>query len=139
MKKEALYKTHQRSDILNFIKKTKKKHITADDINHYFKIRNDNISQSTIYRYLNVLVNDGKIRKYLIDEKIGACYQYVKQTDECTFCLHLKCQHCGKLFHADIDEFHHLESELKKKYNFMVDNTKTVLYGTCNECMKEVI
>ena len=62
MEKVSKYNTKQREKILNYLKEAKGTHISADEIIKYFKEINEPIGKSTIYRYLNILVNEKKIQ-----------------------------------------------------------------------------
>ena len=72
------YKTRQRSQILGYLANNSDRHITAEDIMNHFSKKGDKIGKSTIYRYLNVLIEKGVIRKYVEGKSKMACYRYVK-------------------------------------------------------------
>lgn len=137
--KEKAYQTKKRNEILKFIENNKDKHINAIDINNYLESLGERVNKSTIYRYLKVLVDEGKIRKYVIDEKEGACFQSEHKSDVCKHILHLKCTTCNEVFHIDADDYEILINTINNKTGFIVDNTKTVLYGKCNKCMKGIL
>ena len=125
------YKTRQRTAILEYIEQNKDKHITANDILiNCAEI--EKVSQTTIYRYLDKLVKEGKIKKYYYEEKSASCYQYVGEA--CNNHYHLKCEKCGELIHIDNDVFLELEKSISSKYKFNIDNVKTILYGICSKC-----
>ncbi len=134
MKKEISYNTKKRSEILAFINNNKDKHINADDISDFFLSKKETINKSTIYRYLKVLTNEGVIKKYVIDEKEGACYQCDDHEKECHSSLHLKCVSCNKLFHIDGTDYLKINKKIEKENGFIIDAAKTVLYGTCINC-----
>ena len=71
------YKTKQKEIILNFFIKNKNHHLTASDIINYLHIHDENVGSATVYRYLDKLVSKGMIRKYILDDRSGACYQYI--------------------------------------------------------------
>ena len=77
MEKIFKYKTKQRENILNYLKQNKQNHITADQIIEHFKSTGTPIGKSTVYRYLDNLVTENIIRKYISQERGSACFQYI--------------------------------------------------------------
>ena len=63
------YKTKQKEIILNYLKQNSNTDLTADMIVNYIIKKNKKCSQTTVYRYLKQLVNEGIVRKYYIDNK----------------------------------------------------------------------
>lgn len=135
---EKIYKTKQRANILNYLKENKEKHITAEDIIVYFKKIGAPIGKSTIYRYLDNLVQENIIRKYVSSETGGAaCFQYINNQDKCNNHYHMKCTKCGALIHLNCDEINELSNHIFKDHKFKLDTCKTVLYGTCEKCLNK--
>lgn len=133
---ERAYKTKQRSAILEYLRANVGEHITADNIIEYFKINGNPIGKSTVYRYLDSLVQENVIRKYATSERgDSACYQYVEENNSCGTHFHMKCLKCGALIHLDCHEVEELSEHILKEHNFRLDVFKTILYGTCENCM----
>lgn len=130
------YKTKQKELILNYCIKNKDNHLTAADIVKHINETGQNIGIATVYRYLDKLVNKGIIRKYFLDDKSGACYQYVEKGEKCHEHFHLKCIECGALIHLDCSYFKSLNEHILCHHGFKVDNSRTVLYGRCENCEK---
>lgn len=137
VKESKSYKTRQREQILNCLTENKTKHMTADDIVSWLKERKAEVGKATVYRALDKLIEEGKARKYISEEGKSACYQYVDDKGECHMHFHLKCVECGKLIHLECDYLSDLEQHILKHHKFVVDNTKTVLYGVCEDCRHE--
>ena len=69
------YKTEQRKDLLEFMENNTNEFVNADDIEKFLKKRNISIGLTTIYRYLNSLEKQGKVRvEYREHTKY---YQYI--------------------------------------------------------------
>ena len=136
MEKKFKYKTKQREHILNYLKTNEKNHVTAEEIIEYFKSIENPIGKSTVYRYLDNLVAENIIRKYIIQERGSACFQYIKNQESCNNHYHMKCIKCGALFHLECNEITDLQNHILQNHNFKLDICKTVLYGTCNNCLK---
>ncbi len=126
------YSTKQRAIILEFLKESSS-HVTASDIISHLKEQNIKIGTATVYRTLEKLVSDGTVKKMVIDERSGACYQYMKSA-HCDNHFHLKCLSCGKLIHLGCDFLGKMEAHILKEHGFTVSSGKTVIYGYCQEC-----
>lgn len=137
MKKILKYKTKQRENLLNYLKQNKKEHITAEQIIKHFKSIGNPIGKSTVYRYLDSLVCENIIRKYINQERGSACFQYIENNETCTNHYHMKCTKCGDLIHLNCEEISELQNHIFKEHGFELDICKTVLYGTCSKCLKK--
>lgn len=137
MSEQRSYKTRQRSQVLECLMQNSEKHMTADEILAQLKNMNIEIGKSTVYRTLEKLIEEKKVRKYLSDEGQSACYQYIDENGGCTRHFHLKCTRCGKLIHLECDHLTEIERHVYEHHRFSVDNTKTVLYGVCEDCGSE--
>ncbi len=131
------YRTKQREYILNYLLENKDKHITVDDVVHHLKQSGTAVGKTTVYRYLDVLVNQGIVRKYFIEEGISACFQYIDDVADCHTHYHLKCSDCGHLMHIECEPLALVNEDVLKHYHFKIDNTKTVLYGQCESCLNK--
>jgi Fur family ferric uptake transcriptional regulator len=133
------YSTNQREQILKYLMENKEKHITVDDVELNFKATKNQVGKATIYRYFDMLVRDGKLRKYSGVNGKSACYQYTEQIDMCHEHYHLICDGCQELFHIECDYLKKANIEIEKKYNFSIDNLKTTFHGLCRKCYSKGI
>lgn len=136
MEKNFKYKTKQRMKILEHLK-NKQEHVTAENIIEHFKNEGSPIGKSTVYRCLDSLVEENIIRKYISSERSSACFQYIKNNEKCNNHYHMKCTKCGNLFHLNCDEIFELQQHIFKEHNFKIDICKTILYGTCENCLMQ--
>lgn len=136
-KNQKSYKTRQRSLVLNCLIQNKEKHMTAEEIAVFLKEQGAEIGKATVYRTLEKLITEGGVRKYICEEGKSACFQYIDDNEKCHQHFHLKCFKCGKLIHLECDYLSDLEKHIYEHHKFTVDNTKTVLYGVCEECSHE--
>ena len=128
------YKTRQKEIILNLFLQNKDKHLTAADIVEFINKSDENIGTATVYRYLDRLVSNGTIRKYFLDDKTSACYQYIDPDHNCHEHFHLKCLVCGSLTHLDCSYMQSIGQHIFAEHGFKIDNSRTVLYGRCKNC-----
>ena len=98
MSQRSTYKTKQRERLLDYLKTVKGTHITAADVCRYFKTQDSSMGQSTIYRQLEKLVDEGLLKKYIVDSNSPACFEYVEADSHVgeSVCFHCKCEKCGK-------------------------------------------
>jgi Fur family ferric uptake transcriptional regulator len=130
------YKTKQRERLLAYLETVPGAHITVGDVCAYFKDRGDQIGQSTVYRQLESLVDEGLVNKYIIDGLSPACFEYIgadSHTDA-EVCYHCKCEKCGTLIHLHCEELEELRSHMLTEHRFRIDPKRTVFYGLCERC-----
>ena len=137
MNSRSKYRTKQREILLAYLETVPGTHITANDVCEHFKAQGAPIGQSTVYRQLERLVDEGIINKYIIDANSPACFEYVgpdKHVDT-EVCYHCKCEKCGKLIHLHCDEIEELQKHLFSEHHFKLNPMRTVFYGLCEQCM----
>ncbi|MCR5250528.1 MAG: transcriptional repressor [Lachnospiraceae bacterium] len=139
MSSRPKYKTKQREILLSYLEGVSGVHITANDVCEYFRSRGDGIGQSTIYRHLESLVDEGILKKYTIDAGSPACFEYVGTgaCEDVEHCYHCKCEGCGKLIHLHCDEMMAIRDHLYRDHAFVLDVRRTVFFGLCDDCAKE--
>ena len=131
------YNTKQRERILEYLKKNKHVNTTVDDILTYFKSSNEPIGKATVYRYLNNLVDESIVKKYMLEDKNCSCYQYI-EGKHCEEHYHLKCEKCDKIIHLECEEIEEIQKHISKEHNFQLDKNKTILYGLCGNCKNKL-
>ena len=132
------YKTKQKEIILNFFIENKNKHLTASDIVKYINSNEETVGMTTVYRYLDKLVSAGIIRKYFLDDKSGACYQYIDDNSKCHEHFHLKCIQCGALFHIDCSYMQSLDEHIMEHHGFKIDNPEQFYTEYANIAAKKM-
>ncbi len=136
MHSRSKYKTKQREILLGYFEMIPGIHVTAADVCEYFRSKDAPIGQSTIYRRLESMVDEGIIKKYIIDGNSPACFEYVEPDSHETteVCFHCKCEKCGKLIHLHCDELSEMQAYLVLEHRFELDPIRTVFYGLCEQC-----
>lgn len=135
MKRDSGYNTKQKEKLLNFLISNKDKHTNVQQISAFLTSEGTPLGTATIYRQLDRLVEQGKVRKYVIDGKTGACYQYIDGARGCKSHFHLKCVRCDKLIHTNCSVLAELDRHILESHGFTVDPSKTVFYGVCSDCV----
>ena len=77
MNSRSRYKTKQKETLLQYLETIPGTHVTAGDVCEHFKKQGTTIGQSTIYRQMESLVDEGILNKYIIDGNSPACFEYV--------------------------------------------------------------
>ncbi|MBQ6942852.1 MAG: transcriptional repressor [Ruminococcus sp.] len=134
MKKDSGYNTTQKEKLLDFLINNNDKHTSAQEIDNYLRSVGSPVGMATIYRQLDRLVEAGTVRKFVIDGKTSACYQYIDNKQECQEHFHLKCRSCGKLIHLNCNKLMDINSHIAQHHGFIVDSSQTVFYGICADC-----
>ena len=129
MKRKENYHTKQKDMILDVIKKENGRFMVNDI---YKKI--SGVGLTTVYRYINALVDMGKLKKE-IDNNNQVYYYYLSDC-ECEYHLYLKCLECGKIIHIDCDFVYELYDHIVKKHKFMPNTKNLVIDGICKQCKR---
>ena len=124
------YNTKQKSNILNIISNMRSQ-FTVKDV---YALVSNNTSLTTIYRFIDRLVNDGVIEK-IIGSDGDTYYQYMEKCD----CNHfyLRCDVCGKLEHVECSFVEELEKHIKNDHKFYLNREHIIMNGICRDCYKK--
>lgn len=116
------YDTIQKQYIVDVLKNNNKP-LTVKMILEFLKKKNIEVGQTTVYRCLNELLKDEKIKKVKDNNEAG----YIYLADCHNKHIHMLCEGCGEVSHIDIENIQILG-------NFDVDLFKSNLLGTCKNC-----
>ena len=129
------YNTKQSKLVYNFLQNNPHNHFSAEEVYFALISNGDNIGRTTVYRQLDKLCDENKVRKFFSGENNACCYQL--ESEDCHNHYHLKCSSCGTLIHTECDFLDKLSNHIFNDHQFRIDNSKTVLYGICQGCRKE--
>lgn len=130
--KHKIYNTEQRQLILNLLKESCDKPLTAADIAK--KLENENIGRSTLYRQLEMLTDEGIISRNVKEN--SRVYVYQIEECNCSEHYHLRCAGCGKMIHLDKQITDAVSTQLLEN-DFVTDGKSTVLLGKCKKCKEK--
>ena len=133
MSKRSNYNTKQKEQLFEYVK-NKKEEFTIKEIYDAF---NRNIGLSTIYRFIDKLVDDGMLEKRIGSDQ--SCYFTYLEECDCLNHYYLKCHTCGKIIHVDCDCINELSSHIFLKHNFNIDLNNIIIYGYCDKCRRNNI
>ena len=144
MNTKVKYKTKQREQLLRYLETVPGVHITVHDVCRHFAEAGVQIGQTTVYRQLERMVDEGLVNKYVIDGTSSACFEYSPEESAAgglqpEVCFHCKCERCGTLIHMHCEELAGIQQHLLEHHHFRLNPMRTVFYGVCDACAaKEV-
>lgn len=117
----------QREEILEAVRNSQV-HPTAERI--YEEVREEipSLSLGTVYRNLNLLTDEGKIREVILDDNIK---RYDGNLDDHYHCI---CNSCGRIYDVSLDAGPLLDELANQIENFKVESHEIEFHGTCDEC-----
>lgn len=136
MKNPLKYKTKQSIAILEYLESINGAHVTVGQIKEYFSNNDICIGTTTIYRNLDKLMSQGKVKKYYLNNFSGACYQYIDNSPK-TNHYHFICEKCNRIIHIQCDMLDEANNHINSSHNFDVNKSKTIFYGTCENCINK--
>lgn len=121
----------QREIILDVLKQNLI-HPTAEEIYQLVIKKNPQISKSTVYRNINILVDLGKIQKISLSTGPDR-YDYLYKKH-----YHAICDKCGEVydFYYDFD-MNQISDELHKE-EIKMDVSKIEIHGICENCKSKI-
>lgn len=134
------YATKLRQLILEYLMQDHSRTVTAKDIYEHLAARDASVSRTTIYRYLDKLVTEGRLLKNSTDGGKTACYLYEHEPDACGKHLHLRCGQCGKVTHLQCQQAENFIQHILQEHDFTLHCGSFILYGLCHSCkVKELL
>ena len=135
---KAQYNTKNRQHLLTLLQETSGRHISVQEICHLLQEKGCPMGTTTVYRQLERMVEEGIVNKFTLEPGSGAVFEYVgdHHCDE-PACFHCKCEKCGKLIYLHCHEMAEMTSHITDHHGFQLDSSKTVLYGTCEDCARK--
>ena len=129
LKKEGLKLTPQRKAVLEEIVQNDK-HRECEEIYQAINKREKNVSLATVYRTLNILVENNFARKmdlgdgrYLFESKVNNPHHD-----------HMICISCGSITEFMSNEIERIQEKIAKKNKFIMHKHLHQLFGTCKKC-----
>ena len=127
------YSTRQKREMLRFLEERNMRHFSVDDVVFEMQEQGEKIGRTTVYRYLELLAEQGAVRKYQNAQGVTQ-YQHVADSAGCDAHFHMMCSKCGNLFHVDCHLMSTLTRHLMEDHGFTLDPRETILVGLCANC-----
>lgn len=131
------YNTKQKQLVLRLIEEYRHKQLTCDEITQFLSDEGTPVGRTTVYRQLEKLASDGKIKKHFSRTLKSYTYQFIDVGLNCDEHMHLRCVYCGKYEHLGCEFMSKVSEHISKHHNFTVDNSHTEIVGVCGKCSEE--
>ena len=130
------YNTKQRDYLVAFFKGNANQCFTAEEVYANAKAAECGkaIGQTTVYRNLERLAQEGILLKHNMPAGISAYFQYLEPCKKEDGHFHLLCSDCGSVIHLDCGFINELAKHMREEHKFSFDKQKTVFYGHCAKC-----
>lgn len=123
--------TQQKKLLLDTIFK-RHEHFDADDLVDELrqdKSNSTSASRSTVYRFLEELVEAGLLRRMTLKGRSVYEHDYGYPQHD-----HLHCEKCNKLIEFQSDQFAEIRKAVAAAHNFRVTGHRLIINGVCEEC-----
>lgn len=123
-----MYKKTKQRQLINEILKGYKKPISAEEIFEIISKKMDNVALSTVYRNINIMVENGTIIKTHSDNiALFSLNTHLHQ-------FKIECEKCHKQLTVKECPCQFLENTLLKDFGFKIDEEEFKIVGYCNNC-----
>ena len=133
MAERGRYKTKQQEIILDCLKKQKSRFLTVDQIMDCLKEDGVAVGQTTVYRVLERMVDDGKMIRLPTEDGAKVRYCFVDKED-----LNkqgkLVCLGCGRFIPLECSKMKAFLDHIYEEHGFELDQQHPILYGYCESC-----
>jgi Fur family transcriptional regulator, ferric uptake regulator len=121
--------TRQRELIWETLTAEPERHLSAEDVVESVRARMPQVSASTIYRTLELLVEEG----LLLRTDLGGDRAYYEPAREHAH-HHLVCESCGAVEHLHDEQLGDLRECVRASAGFAVGRGEITLFGLCARC-----
>ena len=131
------YQTKQKQSVLACLRANSTRALTIEELTALLHAQGEQIGKTTVYRWVDKLVQSGDVRKFPAERGKSAAFQLMEHPQSCEEHLHLKCVQCGKFIHLECDVMAGVNEHILEHHGFRIDNTKSLLFGLCSDCLKK--
>jgi Fur family ferric uptake transcriptional regulator len=129
------YNTKHGDAVLAYLLARKDSFVTVAQITGHLQKEQVHISRPTVYRQLEKLVGEGKVRKYVFGGASVSSFRYIGSGEHERECYHLKCEICDGIFDIHCGEVSQVTRHISEFHEFQVEGM--VFYGKCKTCLKK--
>ena len=132
IKRAGLKVTLPRVKILDILKTSHRRHLSAEDVYKSLLERGDDIGLATVYRVLTQFEGAGLVCRHHFE---GG--QSVFELNRGGHHDHLVCIKCGKVVEIFEDAIEERQQAIAAQHGFTLEDHSLVIYGICPPCQKE--
>jgi Fur family transcriptional regulator, ferric uptake regulator len=104
-------------------------HLSAEDVAARVRERSPAVNPSTVYRTLELLVEEGLVRR----TDLGSSRSFYEPVHEHPH-HHLVCERCGAVRHVHDDALGDLRTRVEASSGYALAPREITLFGTCPDC-----
>ena len=108
-----------------------KRHVTANEVYEFIKESYPTIGKGTVYRNLDILVEEGALRKVEVSEGPNRFDFTLKNH------YHVRCVKCGEVSDVDMDEIPDLMKKIHDTHGIEFLDYDISCKGICQKCRGE--
>ena len=108
-----------------------KRHVTANEVYEFIKESYPSIGKGTVYRNLDILVEEGALRKVEVSEGPNRFDFTLKNH------YHVKCVKCREVSDVDMDEIPDLMKKIHDTHGIEFLDYDISFKGICSKCREE--
>ena len=128
------YHTRQKEALLACLKASVGVGLSVAEILALLKSRRASVGRTTVYRLLDELVADGRVRRYSETGSRERRYEYID--DQATF--DVRCSCCHRIFHLHCQAFASMLTDLREHihnfHGFTLEENTPLFHGICPSC-----
>lgn len=109
-----------------------KRHVTANEVYEFIKEDHPTIGKGTVYRNLDILVEEGTLRKIEVSKGPNRFDSTLKNH------YHVICVECGEVFDVDMDEIPDLLEKIHDTHRIDFLEYDISFKGICPKCKDKV-
>jgi Fur family ferric uptake transcriptional regulator len=107
------------------------KHFDADELTADLRAAGRNVSRSTVYRTLRLLVEAGLLRELRLTNRTAYEHDYGYPSHD-----HLHCSECNRIVEFRNEALRQLRDSIGGEHGFRVTGHRFVITGVCPECAR---
>ena len=108
-----------------------KRHVTANEVYEFIQKDHPTIGKGTVYRNLDILVEEGDLRKVEVPDGPNR-YDFTLKKH-----YHMRCITCGEVFDADMDELPDLMKKIHDTHGMEFLSYDIFFKGICRKCKEK--
>jgi len=105
-----------------------RRHVTAEEVYDYIKSEHPQIGKGTVYRNLNILADEGSVRRVEVPNGPDR-YDFTLKNH-----YHVKCVECGQISDVDADEVTGLIDQIHDFHGMKYLGYDIMFKGICSNC-----
>lgn len=107
------------------------KHFDADELVADLRQAGRQVSRSTVYRTLRLMVDAGLLRELRLTNRSAYEHNYGYPSHD-----HLHCKECNTVLEFTNEEVRRLRDSICQQFGFLPDGHRFIITGTCPSCSK---